>query len=94
MTTQNKRLFTIVAAVPLLLLVPLIAMQFTTEVDWDVFDFIAMGALLLITGFCCEVALRKIKKKGYRLIGVGIILMMFLLLWGELATGYFRSHLF
>jgi len=94
MTTQNKRLLAIITAIPLLLLVPLIAMQFTTEVNWDAFDFIVMGILLLVTGLCCELALRKIKKKEYRLIGVGIILMTFLLVWGELATGYFRSHLF
>ena len=40
-----------VAVVTLLLLsVPLVAMQFTPEVSWGLFDFIIMGALISGTG--------------------------------------------
>lgn len=91
MTAPNKRLAAILAAVPLLLLIPLLAMQFTTEMNWDATDFVVMGILLLATGLTVELALRKIKKTGHRLIVVGVILFLFLLTWGELATGYFRS---
>jgi ABC-type cobalt transport system substrate-binding protein len=94
MTAQNKRLTCIIAAVPLLLLIPLIAMRFTTEVDWDGTDFFIMGMLLLVTGLSCELALRKLKTTKHRLLAVGVILLLFLLVWGELATGYFRSTLF
>jgi hypothetical protein len=93
-TSNNKRLIVILALVPLLLLVPLIAMQFTNEVNWDAFDFLIMGILLTATGLGCELALRKIKRPGYREIVVGIILLTFLLIWGELATGFFRRNLF
>ena len=78
---------------PLLLLIPLIAMQFTPEVDWDARDFIIMGILLLVTGLSCELALRKLKKTKHRLLAIGIILLLFVLIWGELATGFFRSAL-
>jgi Kef-type K+ transport system membrane component KefB len=93
MTTSNKRLISILAAVPLLLLVPLIAMQFTNEVDWDAADFIIMGMLLTGTGLLCELAIRRLSKREHRLIAVGIILLAFLFTWGELATGFFRSRL-
>src|SRR5688572_4342045 len=76
MTAPNKRLLGIIAAIPFLLLIPLVAMQFTTDVDWDAFDFAVMGALLLLTGFGIELALRIIKEWKHRLIAVGIILLL------------------
>lgn len=93
-TSNNKRLIIILALVPLLLLVPLIAMQFTAEVNWDGFDFLVMGMLLTVTGLGCELALRKIKKPGYREVVLGIIFLTFLLVWGELATGFLRRKFF
>lgn len=35
----------ILSAAAILLLIPLIAMQFTNEVDWNAFDFAIMGIL-------------------------------------------------
>lgn len=93
MTAPNKRLLYILAAVPLLLLIPLVAMQFTAEVRWDAFDFMVMGILLLFTGLASELALRKLKERKHQQVAVGIILLLFLLVWGELATGFFRANL-
>lgn len=93
MTASHKRLHRILAAVPILLLIPLVAMQFTAEVNWDLFDFLVMGTLLLFTGLACELALRTIKEVEHRLFVLGAILLLFLLIWGELATGYFRTQL-
>ena len=59
---QNKRLIGIVVAVATLLLIPLIAMQFTDEVDWKPFDFVVMGILLLSTGLLCELIYQERKK--------------------------------
>ena len=38
----------------ILLLLPAIAMQFTSEVDWDARDFIVMGALIGMVGLGTE----------------------------------------
>ena len=91
MITQNKRLTGIVLAVAFLLLIPLIAMQFTNEVDWKPRDFAIMGTLLLGTGLLCEFVLRKVKKIEYRLAICGAILLGFLLIWAELAVGIFGT---
>jgi energy-converting hydrogenase Eha subunit A len=91
MITQNKRLIGIVLTVALILLIPLIAMQFTSEVDWSPFDFLVMGVLLLGTGLTCELVLRKVKKTGYRVAIIIGILAALLLTWMELAVGIFGT---
>jgi len=74
-------------AAALILLVPLIAMQFTEEVDWDVADFAIFGALLLGSGVTYELAARKTGNIAYK-IAVGIaILAAFLLFWINGAVG-------
>lgn len=91
MTTKSKRLIAIVLAVPALLLIPFIAMQFTDEVNWSPFDFVVMGCLLLGTGLLCELAIRKIKTIRYRIIIVAVILIALFLIWAELAVGIFGT---
>lgn len=88
---KNKRLKGIVLAVGFLLLIPLVAMQFTDEVDWDLFDFIVMGVLLLGTGLLAELVMRKIRNKDYQIGIIAIILLGFFLIWAELAVGIFGS---
>jgi len=89
MTRQNKRLIGIILTVALLLLIPLIAKQFTDEVKWTSFDFIVAGVLLFGTGLGCELVLRKVKKAKHRIIICLIILAAFMLIWLELAVGIF-----
>ena len=89
--TKNKRLIIIVMAVPLLLLIPLIAMQFTNEVNWSAFDFLVMAILLLGTGLLFELVLRKVRTLNSRITLIVIILIAFLLIWAELAVGIFGS---
>jgi hypothetical protein len=50
---KNKRLFIILSVVIIFLSIPLIAMQFTDEVDWSSSDFAIMAVLLLGTGLLC-----------------------------------------
>jgi Kef-type K+ transport system membrane component KefB len=87
MIMQNKRLITIVFTVAFLLLIPFIAMQFSQEVNWSLFDFAIAGTLLLSTGLLCELVMRKVNKKEYRIALCGAILVMLLLVWIELAVG-------
>ncbi|GGG13133.1 hypothetical protein [Pontibacter amylolyticus] len=91
MVTQNKRLIGIVLTVVGLLLIPLIAMQFTSEVDWDLRDFVIMGILLLGTGLAAELVLRKVKNTESRLVLIGLILLALFLIWAELAVGIFGT---
>ncbi|MGZ8503300.1 MAG: hypothetical protein ACXWV5_02475, partial [Flavitalea sp.] len=89
--TQNGRLFAIILTVVFLLLIPLVAMQFTSEVNWDLFDFIVAGVLLLGTGLACELTIRLIKNKENRFIIIIGILAALLLVWIELAVGIFGT---
>ncbi len=75
------------AIVVLILLVPLIAMQFTEEVNWDLFDFVLMGAVLFGVGLAYELVARKSEKTVYRVaFGVGLA-GAFLLFWVNGAVG-------
>ena len=88
---KNKRFIGIVITVAFLLLIPLIAMQFTDEVDWNVFDFVVAGILLLGTGSIIELVLRKVTKMEYRIAICGAILLALFLVWAELAVGVFGT---
>lgn len=88
---KNKRLMIIVLVVALLLLIPLIAMQFTGEVNWDETDFIVAGALLLGTGLLIELVMRKVTKVKHRVVLCGAVLFALFLVWAELAVGLFGT---
>lgn len=90
-TMKNKRLKIIVLVVALLLLIPLIAMRFTDEVDWTLSDFIAAAILLLGTGLLCELVLRKVTKVKLRFALCAALLVLLLLTWAELAVGVFGT---
>lgn len=88
---KNKRLVIILAVAGSLLLIPLIAMQFTNEVSWEMNDFVIMGILLFGTGLLCELVLSKVKSMEGRIVLCGAILLAFLLIWAELAVGIFGT---
>ena len=85
----TKRIVLILLATALILLVPLVAMQFTDEVKWDRFDFVVAGGLLLGTGLLYEVAARTLSNPRHRAIAGAGLLMLLLLVWAELAVGIF-----
>ncbi|CAN5822657.1 hypothetical protein BH23ACT11_BH23ACT11_26560 [soil metagenome] len=71
----------------LLLLVPLLAMQFTGEVVWTLFDFVFAGALIFGTGLTYVLVARRIDKIAYR-AAVGVALAAaFILVWANGAVG-------
>ena len=90
---QNKRLIGIMITVVLLLLIPLIAMQFIDEVNWTLLDFVVAGVLLLATGLICELVIRKVNKIEHRIAICLTILTALLLIWAELAVGIFGTPL-
>jgi len=93
MIMKNKRIIGIVLTAALLLLIPFVAMQFTNEVNWTLFDFMVAFILLSGTGLVCELVLRKVKKTKYRIAICLTILAALLLIWAELAVGIFGTPL-
>jgi len=74
-------------------MIPLIAMQFTTEVHWTAVDFIVAALLLLGFGFLIAFVWNTLASSKYRIFIVVGILLVLLLLWTELAVGIFGSPL-
>lgn len=70
-----------------LLALPLVAMQFTDEVDWGPFDFLVMGVLFAIVGGCFELAARLSRNWTYRAGFAVTIITSFLTIWVNLAVG-------
>ena len=91
MTTANKRLSFILLAIPLLLLIPFTAMQFSNEVNWSIADFLVMGVLLLSVGLFIELFFRRVKNQKQRIMICISAVFVFLLIWAELAVGIFGT---
>ena len=91
MKSPNKRLIFILLAVVFILSIPLIAMQFTKEVNWSLSDFVTMGILLISTGLVSELVLRKVTRLQYRLVICGILIFALFMIWAELAVGVFGT---
>lgn len=75
-----------------LLLAPAVAMQFTTEVQWTLFDFALMGVLLAIACGAGELVLRASDNLTYRLGAAVAIGTTFVLGVGNLAVGLIGSE--
>lgn len=92
MVMQNKRIIGLALVTALLLSIPLIAMQFTDEANWGLFDFIFAGGLIFGTGLAYQLVSSKGKNIAYR-AGVGMALAgVFLLIWINLAVGIIGSE--
>ena len=80
------------SAAALLLLLPLVAMQFTDEVNWTAADFVVFGAMLACAGGAFELAARMTRNTAYR-AAVGVALAAaFLLVWTNGAVGIIGSE--
>lgn len=90
-STTKQRLTITFAIIAFILAIPLIAMQFTNEVDWKISDFIIMGTLLTLTGLAIELVRRTVKVTTWRIIISALILIFLLLTWAELAVGIFGT---
>lgn len=68
-------------------------MQFSNEVNWRLIDFIVAAVLLLGAGLSIEIILRKVKGQKYRIVLFLVLLLVFFLIWSELAVGIFGTPL-
>lgn len=87
----NNRRTIILASIVTILLLPLIGMQFSNEVNWTGSDFLIAGILLPTLGLGIELVFQIAKNKTSRIILVGLILLVGFLIWAELAVGLFGS---
>ncbi|MEE9609926.1 MAG: hypothetical protein V3W19_01675, partial [Desulfatiglandales bacterium] len=91
MIMQNKNIIRITLATAFILLLPLLAMQFTDEVVWDLTDFAVAGALLFGAGLTYELVARKAGNIAYRAaVGLAVAAAL-ILIWVNLAVGLIGS---
>lgn len=72
------------------LLIPLMAMQFTAEVDWTLFDFVAAAALIVGIGTLYVFGARMVRTTRQRLVLGASLGLLLLVIWAELAVGIFH----
>lgn len=75
-----------------LLTVPLIAMQFTAEVNWTPLDFVAAGVMIFGTLGAYEVATRMAPNLAYRAAAAMALGAALLMTWANLAVGIIGSE--
>jgi len=73
-------------------MIPLLAMQFTEDVNWSIFDFVVMGFLLLFFSLLIDVTMKKVKNENVKILYVVLTILIFFLIWAELAVGIFDSQ--
>ena len=89
---KNKKIVRIILATMFILLLPLVAMQFTDEVSWSPVDFVVGGTLLIGAGLIYEQIARKMNNITYR-SAVGLsVLTALMLVWVNLAVGIIGSE--
>src|SRR5690606_3061121 len=87
----NKRRTIILSVIGFILLLPLIGMQFSSEVNLTVFDFIIAGILLAIVGLSIDLVFKLASTKNQRLVFLAVVLILCFLIWAEMAVRIFGS---
>lgn len=70
-----------------LVLLPAVAMRFTSEVSWTPLDFIFAGIVLGLAGVAWEVAARTLRDPRWRICAGLTIVGAVLLVWAAAAAG-------
>ena len=87
---EKSRLVKLVISWLIILFIPFIASQSSSEINWKFGDFIVMGLLLLIAFGLFEYARIKLKSKVKKYLAWFFIVILFVCVWIELAVGFFR----
>ena len=75
-----------------LILLPLVAMRFTEEVNWGLEDFVFACVLVGGVGLAYELAVRTTRSRAYRAGAAGARAAAFLMIWINLAVGIIGSE--
>lgn len=87
---DKKRIAQTIIVAELALLVPLIGMIVSDDIQWGLIDFLFAGILLAGLGCAYALTTHGIKNNTKQAV-IGIVLVVSLLLiWAELAVGLFR----
>ena len=74
-----------------LLLIPLFGNFFSNEFNWSLFDFLVMGTILLTMGILINLIIDKLKKRSFKVLLIIVTLLVFALIYLELAVGIFGT---
>ncbi len=92
MTPLSTSIARVAGVTASILLIPFIAMRFTSEVNWTFSDFLIMGILIFGTGMAYTLISRISDTLSYKLaVGTGIGTGFFLI-WSNLAVGLIASE--
>lgn len=86
-----RQLSYVAAGTAAILLVPLVAMQVTSEVVWTLSDFLLMGAVLMGFGTAFVFAARFVKTRQHRMLLGAAMTLLTMFIWAELAVGVVGS---
>lgn len=88
-SVPNNSLVRILGIPAIILMIPFIAMQFTSEVNWGREDFIIIGILLVCGVGLIELVMKKAGK--YKVAAGAVVILGIIWLWAELAVGIFTN---
>ena len=74
-----------------MLLIPLVGMTVSNEINWSLFDFVTMGSLIISLSIGINFVRNRVKYLKNRVLYIGILVMIFMIIWAELAVGVFGT---
>lgn len=85
----NSSIAKISGATVVILITVFIIMQFSEEVNWQLGDFIIAAFLIVSILSIIELIRIKVSVKKHRILLILLAIILFLLIWVELAVGLF-----
>ncbi len=83
----TKSILRVLLITMVVLLVPFIGMQFSDEMQWDLGDFLIIGALTLGITAAYELAAARMKSPTNKILVALGFAALFVLIWAQLAVG-------
>ncbi len=87
----KKRHFILISVPLLIFSIPLIATNFSRDVNWTLSDFVLAAVLLFGTALMIEIILRHASNLILRITIITVLLLLLFSIWVELAVGVFGT---